>query len=297
MMRFLIPLLLLLTGPVAAAQFLPLVINPATGYSQQLQPNNELLTSTPTTASAGFNLPPGVAPSSPINGDLWSTSSGLYVQVAGSTIGPLGPGGSGSLPTISSGTLLGNSTSGSATAAQTTPTSLFDRAFGSTQGSILYRNSTAWVPLTPGTSGQCLQTQGSAADPQWSSCGGATANQAIRDISFIISGGGSPITTGVQGFLEIPFACTINRVTLLADQVGSETIDIWKTTYALAPPTVTNSIAASALPTLTSEQTFQDSLLLGWTTAVSAGDIIAYDVQTADGVLEQVTVSLKCTAS
>ncbi len=36
------------------------------------------------------------------------------------------------------------------------------------QGDILYRNATAWVRLPASTSGQYLQTQGAAANPQWS---------------------------------------------------------------------------------------------------------------------------------
>jgi hypothetical protein len=42
-----------------------------------------------TATIAGVNLPQGTAPSSPVNGDLWTTSSGLYVRIAGTTIGPL----------------------------------------------------------------------------------------------------------------------------------------------------------------------------------------------------------------
>ena len=38
---------------------------------------------------SGLNLPHGSAPSSPVDGDIWTTSSGLYVQINGSTIGPL----------------------------------------------------------------------------------------------------------------------------------------------------------------------------------------------------------------
>jgi hypothetical protein len=40
------------------------------------------------TATAGFNLPPGVAPTSPNNGDLWMTNAGLFAFVSGATIGP-----------------------------------------------------------------------------------------------------------------------------------------------------------------------------------------------------------------
>ncbi len=39
--------------------------------------------------SAGFNLPPGAAPSSPSNGDMWTTTVGLYVRINGVTVGPL----------------------------------------------------------------------------------------------------------------------------------------------------------------------------------------------------------------
>lgn len=45
-----------------------------------------VLTPASTTSSAGLRLPPGTAPSSPTNGDLWTTSAGVYAQVAGSTV-------------------------------------------------------------------------------------------------------------------------------------------------------------------------------------------------------------------
>jgi hypothetical protein len=36
-------------------------------------------------AGTGFNILPGIAPSSPNNGDMWATSSGLFVQIGGAT--------------------------------------------------------------------------------------------------------------------------------------------------------------------------------------------------------------------
>lgn len=39
-----------------------------------------------TTTIASINLPHGTAPSAPVNGDMWTTSSGLYVQINGSTV-------------------------------------------------------------------------------------------------------------------------------------------------------------------------------------------------------------------
>jgi len=54
------------------------------------------------------------------------------------------------------------------------------------------------------------------------------SNQKVATIIFIIDGGASAITTGEKGHLEIPFACTIQQVTMLADQSGSIVVDIWK---------------------------------------------------------------------
>jgi hypothetical protein len=48
-----------------------------------------LVTAAPTALTTGLNLAPGVNPSAPNNGDLWVTSGGLFVQINGSTVGPL----------------------------------------------------------------------------------------------------------------------------------------------------------------------------------------------------------------
>ena len=53
--------------------------------------------------------------------------------------------------------------------------------------------------------------------------------------SFVIDGGGSAITTGQKGFFLVP-AGLILEVRLLADATGSIVVDLWKETYASAPP-------------------------------------------------------------
>jgi hypothetical protein len=42
-----------------------------------------------TTTVASLRLNHGVAPTSPVNGDMWTTTSGLFVRINGSTVGPL----------------------------------------------------------------------------------------------------------------------------------------------------------------------------------------------------------------
>lgn len=113
-------------------------------------------------------------------------------------------------------------------------------------------------------------------------------------IPFIIDGGGAAITTGEKGHLEIPFACTINRVTMLADQEGSIKVDIWKDTYALFPPTNADTICGGNEPEIITGIKDQDATLTDWTTAIAAGDILAFNVDSITDI-ERVTISLKVT--
>ena len=113
-----------------------------------------------------------------------------------------------------------------------------------------------------------------------------------RTINFIIDGGGSVISTGQKGHVVIDFDCQILNWTILSDQSGSIVVDIWKDTYANFPPTVGDTITASAKPTLASAQKNQNTTLTGWTTTITAGDILAYNVDSATTV-QRVTVSLK----
>ncbi len=119
-------------------------------------------------------------------------------------------------------------------------------------------------------------------------------NVKIATLTFVIDGGGAAITTGLKGFLEIPFACTITRATLLADQSGSIVVDIWKDSYANFPPTNADSITASAKSTISSTTKSQDATLTGWTTAIAAGDILAFNVDSATSI-QRVTISLRVT--
>lgn len=115
-------------------------------------------------------------------------------------------------------------------------------------------------------------------------------------LTFIIDGGGSAITTGQKGHIDIPFACTITGWTILADQSGSIVVDVWKDTYANFPPTVADTIAGSEKPTLSAVQKNQDLTLTTWTTSVAAGDILAINVDSVSTVT-RVTLSIRADKS
>lgn len=111
-------------------------------------------------------------------------------------------------------------------------------------------------------------------------------------LGITIDGAGSAISTGVKGFLRVPYACTITKATLLADQSGSCVIDVWKDSYANAPPTDTDSITASAPPTLSGAAKSEESALTGWTKSIAAGDVLAFNVNSA-ATVTRVTLLLE----
>jgi len=120
----------------------------------------------------------------------------------------------------------------------------------------------------------------------------SSADTRIAAIEVIIDGGGSEITTGVKADIEVPFNCTILQATALADQTGSIQVDIWKDTYANFPPTDADSITGSNPISISSSNKSQDSTLSGWTTTISAGDILRFNVDSCS-TITRCTISLK----
>lgn len=125
-----------------------------------------------------------------------------------------------------------------------------------------------------------------------------SANQKQGSLTFVIDGGGSAITTGQKGHLEIPFACTIDSWTIEADQSGAIKIDVWRDTYANFPPDNTDSLCNGHEPEIAaSAQKAQDLDLSDWTSvALVAGDILAFNVDSC-ATITRVTLSLKVTKS
>jgi len=109
-----------------------------------------------------------------------------------------------------------------------------------------------------------------------------------------IDGGGSTITTGVKRDVIADFGFTITGWTLLGDQSGSIVIDIWKDTLANYPPTVADTITASAKPTLSTATNNQSSTLTGWTTTVAANDCLRFNVDSIT-TLTRAVLALKVT--
>lgn len=116
------------------------------------------------------------------------------------------------------------------------------------------------------------------------------SNPKIRSFGLSIDGGGGVITTGVKSYLVVPYGCTITGWTLLGDVSGSMVIDVWKDTYANYPPTVADTITGADKPTISSSTKGQNLTLSAWTTAVTAGDTIGFNVDSCSTITKATLV-------
>ena len=120
----------------------------------------------------------------------------------------------------------------------------------------------------------------------------ATGHLSKYTIGITIDGGGSVLTTGVKGYRSIPVTGTIVSARLLADQSGNLVMDIWKDTYANYPPTVADTITAAAKPTLAGADKDEDTTLTGWTTSVTAGDVLGFNIDSVT-TITRITLELE----
>lgn len=244
-----------------------------TGAAEEIAVGTGLSLSSGTLSATGSMVYPAAGiPNS--TGSAWGTSysttgSGTVVALATSPV----------FTTPSLGVATATSVNGLTVSTTTGTLTLANGSTLATSGanSITF-TSTAPTTLTLPTSGTLATTAN-------------LTGLATTAVGYTITGGGAVITTGVAGVgLRVPFACTINSVTLLASPSGSIVIDIWKDTYANFPPTVADSICASAKPTISSGVKSEDTTLTGWTTSIAAGDVLYFNVDSCSTITNVVLV-------
>ena len=102
-----------------------------------------------------------------------------------------------------------------------------DAAFGSTQGGLVYRSSTGWMLLAPGTAGQVLGTGGAGANPAWTSTSQGTVTSAAVVVPPDESVSGSPITS--SGTITIARSAQAANTLLAGPASGSSVAPSYRT--------------------------------------------------------------------
>lgn len=117
-------------------------------------------------------------------------------------------------------------------------------------------------------------------------------SSSIKVVGVTIDGGGSVPSTGVKGYIIVPFSGTIVGWRIIGDVSGSAVADVWKVAYGASLPTVSNTIAASAKPTLSSSTINKNDTVVGWTTSITADDIIGFNLDSIS-TITKLTIELK----
>jgi hypothetical protein len=107
---------------------------------------------------------------------------------------------------------------------------------------------------------------------------------AAQTQQVVFDGVGSELVAGYAGDLAIHMDCLITKWRVLADQPGDIVIDIWKSDFASFPPDVSDTITGSDQPSLSSDDHAESTALTGWTTAISNGDTLRFNIDSASTV-------------
>ena len=107
--------------------------------------------------------------------------------------------------------------------------------------------------------------------------GGASSQTGSFGASW--DGQGGTVTTGNTIYKVNTVSGSIRGWNILATGTNPTcTIDVWKVASGTSLPTVTNSITGSSAPALSTGNAVRSTTLTGWTTALTPGDIFAFNI-------------------
>lgn len=162
----------------------------------------------------------------------------------------------------------------------------FAYASGSTAGSAF-----SSIYIEQGAIGQFESSTAGAGTAWLRLFGGPSTPGMVGAIVAVLGDGATTLQVNTMGDVVVPFNLTLTSVTMLSTTSGSCVIDIYSDTYGNFPPTGADSITGAAPPTITTGVKSQDATLTGWTTALTGGTTLRFNVESASS-LTQVTVQL-----
>ena len=118
----------------------------------------------------------------------------------------------------------------------------------------------------------------------------AAVADLTRTVNYVIDSGSLPMQVGDKGKLTIDVTGVIENIRVLADQTGDIVLDIGKASFADYPNF--NSITAAQRVQLSNSNKYFDDVLNNWTTTITAGDILRFDVISVNNI-RRILISLK----
>lgn len=181
-----------------------------------------------------------------------------------------------------SGVFSNNTVCGNVTGANNTPrmtaisaipitSAQFDILFGTTQGSLIYRNATTWVALTPGSAGNVLASGGAGANPAWTTAGAGTVTSITQGtgMSFSVTPCIATCTINIDKATSANLEAGTADKVLTADNIfdaektitfaGTQTWDF--NTFLNARETLTNNITSLTCSNIKASQSGTISLV------------------------------------
>lgn len=172
---------------------------------------------------------------------------------------------------------------------------VLDATFGSARGDVLYRNGTVWTVLTPGTSGQFLQTLGAGADPAWATAGGGGSGCTVSggaQFQILVNDGASGCSSSANGTVTIGALALGQSGTLGTVSLGnatSGTIKLQPVAGALGTTVLTLPAGSDTLAAIAATQTLTNKSISGSANTLSNIALASLATQATNTVLVNAT--------
>jgi hypothetical protein len=114
--------------------------------------------------------------------------------------------------------------------------------------------------------------------------GGGTPGVSNGALIANFDNGSAALAVGMFCDCFIPYAVTINDVTMLADTSGSVVVGVYCDTYGNFPPSSLDNIAGSLPPTISGATKSYNATLTGWTPAIPAGRTVRFEILSCSGI-------------
>ncbi len=98
-----------------------------------------------------------------------------------------------------------------------------------------------------------------------------------------VDGSNSVLTSGVKGYIIIPYNATITSWAIVGNNSGDCIVDIWRgSNYSI--PTISDSITGTEKPNLNSQQINSSDSITSWVKDIFINDVISFNIVSATNI-------------